>query len=87
MLNGVVECNRAIKMWSALCDVSTIKQHPECFQPIHRAPNRFQGLGSIQCTSSKIISTGLAFASAPSCAVSASNVFCRRYCGSSSSVG
>ena len=42
-------------------------------------------VGSIQCTSSKIISTGLACASASSCAVSASNVFCRRCCGSAES--
>ena len=44
-------------------------------------------VGSIQCTSSKIISTGLERDSASSCAVSISSVFCLRCWGASSSVG
>lgn len=44
-------------------------------------PTASRLVGSIQCTSSKIISTGLERDSASSCAVSASSVFCLRCCG------
>ena len=44
-------------------------------------------VGSVQCASSKIISTGFWRVSASICAVSASSVLCRRCCGVSSSAG
>jgi hypothetical protein len=50
-------------------------------------PSASRLVGSPQCASSKIISTGLCWASALICAVSASSVRCRCCCEASSSVG
>ena len=50
-------------------------------------PSTSRLVGSTQCTSSKIISTGLDCDRASSCAASASSAFCRRCCGVNSSFG
>jgi hypothetical protein len=50
-------------------------------------PNASRLVGSVQCASSRIISTGLWRASASTCEMSASRVFCRRCSGVSSRVG
>src|SRR6516162_7260847 len=50
-------------------------------------PNASKLVGSAQCTSSKIISTGPLRANVSTCAWSASSVFCRRCCGVTSSAG
>ena len=50
-------------------------------------PNNSRLVGSAQCASSKIISTGSDAQSPRSGESSASNVFCRRCCGASSSAG
>jgi len=46
-------------------------------------PNTSRLVGSLQCASSKIISTGLERVRACTCEMSASSVLCRRCCGSS----
>ena len=50
-------------------------------------PNASKLVGSVQCASSKIISTGCWLANPASCAVRASSVLCRRCCGARSSEG
>jgi hypothetical protein len=50
-------------------------------------PNASRLVGSLQCASSKIISTGLARARVSNCAPRAASVFCRRCSGSASRVG
>jgi hypothetical protein len=50
-------------------------------------PKASRLVGSLQCASSKIISTGVARAGVSNCRPSASIVLCRRCCGSKSSAG
>ena len=72
-----------LKFWSERHD----QQHAKACYPVHGPTERFEARGSIQCASSKIISTGLLRASASILCVSASSVLCLRCCGVSSRVG
>ena len=63
------------------------QQYAKCRDPLTARPNTSRLVGSVQCASSKIISTGLERVSAFSCEMSASNVLCRRCCGARSSAG
>ncbi len=65
----------------------TISNAPRVLTLSTARPSASRLVGSIQCTSSKIISRGLWRLSASICVVSASSVRCRRCCGRSSRAG
>src|SRR5215472_76529 len=66
-----------------------VEFRPECGVRIlsTNRPNSSRLVGSVQCASSKIISTGLERVRVASCKMNASSVLCLRCCGASSSAG
>jgi hypothetical protein len=81
-----VECEGS-DMWPSnpgrvkVSSVRYNKQHAKAANSVYTRPTTSRLVGSLQCASSKIISTGLERDNASICAVSASSVFWRRCCG------